>query len=109
MRVSERLAYGARQGPGRFRDRALTRLARAESTRRINDALDRSESCSAFAQFGRLEQRVERAEAMTEAYDRMEGKDPDAAELERKFSEEERREKVQSQLDELKRRVAKSE
>lgn len=84
----------------------LARLARAESTRRINNALDRTESHSAFAQFNRLEERVEREEAMTEAYDRMEGRDPEAAELERKFAEEERRQNVQIQLEELKRRVA---
>lgn len=83
----------------------LARLARAESSRRINDALDRTESRSAFTQFDRLERRVEREEAMTEAYDRMDGRDPDAEELERKFADQERREKVESQLDELKKRV----
>jgi len=83
----------------------LARLARAESTRRINDALDRTESRSAFTQFDRLERRVEREEAMTEAYDRMDGRDPDAEELERKFADQERQEKVESQLDELKNRV----
>jgi phage shock protein A len=87
----------------------LARLARAESSRRINEALDRTESHSAFAEFGRLEQRVERAEAMTQAYDQMEGRDPEAAELERKFADDERREKVQSQLEELKRRVTDGE
>lgn len=83
----------------------LARLARAESTRRINDVLDRSEGRSAFTQFDRLERRVEHEEALGEAYDRMEGRDPDAEELERQFADEERREKVQSQLEELKRRV----
>jgi phage shock protein A len=86
----------------------LARLARAESSRRINDALDRSESRSAFTQFDRLERRVEREEAMTEAYDRMDGRDPDADELERKFADQERREKVEDQLEELKRRVGQS-
>jgi phage shock protein A len=83
----------------------LARLVRANSTQRINVALDRTESGSAFAQFDRLEQRVERAEAMSEAYDRLEGRDPEARELERKFEAEERRQKVQSQLEELKRRI----
>lgn len=81
----------------------LARLARAESTRRINSALDRSESCSAFAQFDRLERRVERSEALCEAYDRMEGRDPAAEELERKFAEADRLEQVQAALEELKR------
>ena len=83
----------------------LARLARAESSRRINDALNRSESRSAFKQFDRLERRVEREEAMTEAYDRMDGRDPDAEELERRFADQERKERVESQLDELKKRI----
>ena len=83
----------------------LARLVRADSTQRINAALDRTESTSAFAQFNRLEQQVERAEAMSEAWDRMEGRDPDARELERKFAEDERKEKVAKQLEDLKRRV----
>jgi len=83
----------------------LARLVRADSTQRINAALDRTESSSAFAQFDRLEQRVERAEAMSEAYDRMDGRDPEARELERKFAAEERKQKVQNQFEELKRRV----
>ena len=83
----------------------LARLTRAESTRRINRALDRVESRSAFAQFDRLEQRVERAEAVGEAYDRLEGRDPQAEELEQKFADEERRDRVSNELEELKRRV----
>jgi phage shock protein A len=83
----------------------LARLVRADSSQRINAALERTESDSAFAQFNRLEQRVERAEAISEAWERMEGRDPDARELERKFAEEERKEKVARQLEELKRRV----
>jgi hypothetical protein len=35
----------------------------------------------------------------------MDGRDPEVDELERKFAEEERRDKVNSQLEELKRRV----
>ncbi|HEY3963132.1 MAG TPA: PspA/IM30 family protein [Planctomycetaceae bacterium] len=83
----------------------LARLVRADSTQRINAVLDRTESASAFAQFDRLEQRVERAEAVSEAWDRMEGRDPEARELERKFAEDERKQKVERQLDDLKRRV----
>ena len=83
----------------------LARLVRADSTQRINAALERTESTSAFAQFNRLEQRVERAEAMSEAWDRMEGRDPDSRELERKFAEIERKQKVERQLEDLKNRV----
>ncbi len=83
----------------------LARLVRADSTQRINAALERTESTSAFAQFDRLEQRVERAEAMSEAWDRMDGHDPEARELERKFADDERKQKVERQLEDLKRRV----
>jgi phage shock protein A len=83
----------------------LARLVRADSTQRINAALERTESTSAFAQFDRLEQRVERAEAMSEAWDRMDGHDPEARELERKFSEDERKQNVERQLEDLKRRI----
>jgi phage shock protein A len=81
------------------------RLTRAESAQRINQALASAEGCSAFAQFERLEQKVERAEARGEAFDRLAGKDPDAAELERKFREDERKEKLRREFEELKRRV----
>jgi phage shock protein A len=83
----------------------LARLARADSSRRINAALNRAESRSAFAQFARLEERVDRAEAVNEAYDRMEGHDPEAAELEREFEERERKDRLEREFEELKRRV----
>lgn len=83
----------------------LARLVRADSTQRINAALERTESTSAFAQFNRLEQRVERAEALSEAWDRMEGRDPDSRELERKFAEIERKQNIERQLEDLKNRV----
>ena len=35
---------------------------------------------------------------MSEAYDRLEGRDPDAEELERQFREQERKEKVEAEL-----------
>lgn len=83
----------------------LARLSRAQSQRRVDGALRRADSRSAFAQFGRLEDRVDREEALCEAYDRLEGHDPDADELKRKFEEQERREQVESELEELKQRV----
>ncbi|MEE8409948.1 MAG: PspA/IM30 family protein [Myxococcota bacterium] len=83
----------------------LARLSRAQSQRRVDGALRRADSRSAFAQFGRLEDRVDREEAMCEAYDRLEGHDPDADELKRKFEEQERREQVEKELEELKQRV----
>lgn len=86
----------------------LARLSRAESSQKINAALDRTTSQSAFAEFSRLEQKVERSEALSDAYDRLEGRDPDAAELERQFEADERRERVQAELEALKRNVSES-
>jgi phage shock protein A len=83
----------------------VARLSRADSARRINQALDRAEGTSAFAEFSRLERRVDRAEAMSEAYDRLEGRDPDAEELAERFTADERKERLQREFDELKRRV----
>lgn len=82
------------------------RMARASSTQKINEALDRTHSQSAFAQFQRFEEKVERQEALSEAWERMEGKDPDAAELERQMEAMERQDRVAAELAELKARVS---
>lgn len=84
----------------------LARITRADSTRRINAALGQADSRSALAEFGRLEARVERAEAVAEAYDRLEGRDPDAEELAQQFAAADRKEQLQKELEQLKRRVA---
>jgi phage shock protein A len=84
----------------------LARMTRANSTMRINKALDRATSKSAFAQFSRLEERAERSEAMTEAYDRLDGRDPAAEELEEEFAEAERKAQIAKELEELKTRVS---
>lgn len=84
----------------------LARLTRADSTTRINEAMNRVGSKSAFAEFRRLEDRVDRAEAMGEAYDRLEGRDPDADELEREFEAADRKDRLAKEFEELKRRVA---
>jgi len=83
----------------------LARMTRANSSRRINRAMDRAENRSAFAQFSRLEDRVERSEAMCDAYDRLEGRDPESEELKQQFNEEDRREKVRKEFEELKQRM----
>ncbi len=83
----------------------LARLTRADSTRRINNALDRTGNQSAFTQFNKLESRVDRAEAVNEAYDRLDGKDPDADELQRQFEEDDRRDQIENEFEELKKRV----
>ena len=87
----------------------LARLARSQSSQRINAALDHASSSSAFAHFSRLEQRVDRAEALEAAYDRMEGRDPDADELERQFEEAERRDNVASEFERLKQQLSKAQ
>lgn len=84
----------------------LARLVRADSAQRVQSALKQSSSSSAFAQFAKLESKVERSEAVTQAYDRLDGIDPDAAELDRKFQEAERQDRLQAELATLKARMA---
>jgi phage shock protein A len=84
----------------------LARMVRADSATRINKALGQCESKSAFAQFSRLEQRVERAEAISQAYDRLDDRDPGAEELERTCAEAERKERMARELEALKNRMA---
>ena len=81
------------------------RMARANSTQKINGAIDRAGSQSAFAQFSRLEQKVERQESIVEAWDRMDGKDPEASELERQFELQERERSLSMELESLKTQV----
>ena len=81
------------------------RMTRAESTQKINAAMDRSSSQSALAQFNRFEEKVDREEALSEAWDRMDGKDPDADELARQFEVQERQDRIASELEALKARV----
>lgn len=83
----------------------VARLASAESQRTIRGALDRANGKSAFAEFSRLEKKVERAEALSVAYDQLEGRDPDAEALAARFEKEERREKLEAEFAELKGRL----
>ncbi len=84
----------------------VARLSRAKSTRKINDAMDAVHSKSAFAQFSKLESRVDREEALSEAYDRLDGRDPDAEELQRQFEAREREERLDQEFAELRKQVA---
>ena len=83
----------------------VARLSRATSTRKINDAMDRVHSRSAFAQFAKLESRVDREEALAEAYDRLEGRDPDADALQREFKAREHSERLDRELEELRQQT----
>lgn len=87
----------------------LARMNRAESTNRINAALDRAQGVSAFAEFQRMEGRVERAEALAEAYDRLDGKDPEVEELERHFTEQQRTDRLRKELETLRKQVTEPE
>jgi len=82
----------------------LARMARAESAQKIDRALGRVDGRSAFRQFTRLEERVERVEAKEEAWDRLDGRDPDAEKLDREFAARERREKGDRASDDLRDR-----
>jgi len=83
----------------------LARLARADSTQRINRAFDQATNKSAFAQFSKLERRAERSEAIADAYDRLDGRDPEQEELDRRFAEQEREKRVNEELEALKARI----
>lgn len=83
----------------------VARLARARSQRSIHDALDRATGTSAFAEFSRLERKVERAESLSQAYDKLDGRDPEAAQLEARFARDERKARLEAELEELRRRV----
>lgn len=81
------------------------RLARASSTNKINSVIDRVDSQSAFSQFNRLEQRVEREEAVTEAWERLDGESSDSDELRRQFESDEREEQLNAELASLKAKI----
>lgn len=81
------------------------RLLRAQSQQRIERNLGDTQQRSAFAQFERLEQRVERQEALNEAYARLDGRDPEAEDLEREFVAREQRQRLERELAALKQRL----
>ena len=81
------------------------RLARASSTNKINAVIDRVDSQSAFAQFNRLEQRVCREEAVTEAWERLDGESSESDELRRQFEIEERESQLAAEMDALKAKI----
>ena len=107
----EKLQYSVRDLEDKIRQARqkktllAARMTRAESTQKINAAMDRSHSQSALAQFNRFEERVDRQEALSEAWDRMDGQDPNADELARQFEIKERQDRVVAELDALKARV----
>lgn len=83
----------------------IARLAQANSKQKINNVLDKAKGRSAFAEFSRLEQKVEHAENMSDAYDRLDGKDLNGEALTEEFEKEERKEKLESEFEELRNRI----
>lgn len=81
------------------------RLARAASTNKINSVIDRADSQSALAQFHRLEERVNREEAVTEAWERLDGEATESADLRRQFEADEREDKLNAEMAALKAKV----
>lgn len=86
----------------------VARLARSESRKEIDGALKRASGNSAFAQFSRLEARVEREEAKQEAYESLAGNGV-SDEVEERFVEEEMREQIDTEYEALKRRLREEE
>lgn len=78
------------------------KIARAESTQRINQTMEKSTGKSAFAAFQKLEDKVDREEALSQAWDQMQGRDPDAEELAEQFERNERTDRVTAELEALK-------
>ncbi len=78
------------------------RMTRATSTRRIHQTLDRTHSQSAMAQFNRFEEKVDREEAIGEAWQRLQGVDPEAEELAFEFERQEREQRLVAELERLK-------
>lgn len=81
------------------------RLARATSTNKINAVIDRVDSQSAFSQFNRLEKRVEREEAVSEAWERLDGESSESDELRRQFEIEEREEQLAAELEAMRIKI----
>ena len=107
----EKLQYSVRDLEDRIRQARqkktllTARMARASSTQKINSALERTHSRSAFGQFSRLEAKVEREEALSQAWDRMDAREHSDGELERQFEQQERAAQLESELEALKAQV----
>jgi phage shock protein A len=60
--------------------------------------LERTDQQSAFAQFQRLEDRVDRQEAKIQAWSEMDGESIPESEIEREFEKQERQSKIEAEL-----------
>ncbi len=82
----------------------LARMVRAETAEQISRALEFTTGPSAAAQFHQLEQQVEQAESLCQAFERLEARDAKTEERKR-LAEQERKEQLEREFEELKRRV----
>jgi phage shock protein A len=85
----------------------VAKLARAKSTDKIQSALERTNSKSAFSHFRKLEDRIDRHEAKLEALAEM-NSDEIPSDLEEEFLRQEQKERIEAELDAL-RKLASSE
>jgi phage shock protein A len=76
----------------------VARLARARTTTKLHTAMERTDQQSAFAQFQRLEDRVDRQEAKIQAWSEMDGESIPESEIEREFEKHERQSKIEAEL-----------
>ncbi len=81
------------------------RMSRATSTNKINQIVDRVDSQSAVSQFNRLEERVQREEAVCEAWTRLDGEANESSDLRRQFEADEREQQLDDELAQLKSKV----
>lgn len=81
----------------------VARLARAKSTTKIQAAIERTDQRSAFSQFQRLEDRVDRQEARIQAWSELDQTDVPTSDLEKEFLEKERKEQVELELEALRK------
>jgi len=81
----------------------VARLARARSTTKIHAAMDRTDSQSAFSQFQKLEDRVDRQEAKIQAWSEMDGDSIPESSIERDFAKQELQSRIDVELAAMKR------
>ncbi len=81
----------------------VAKLARTRSSTNIQAALARTDQRSAFAQFQKLEDRIDRQEAKLQAWSELDGTEIPESDVEREFLEREQKEKVETELESLRR------
>jgi phage shock protein A len=84
----------------------VARYANAKSTSKIQAAIDRTDSRSAFAQFQRLEDRIDRQEAKIQAWDELDGTKLPSSDIEKEFLEAEQKARIEAELAELRSSLA---